>query len=68
MYELIYTYNSDKRNNYSCITWKESFIITNESIVFDSEETLKKICRILKVSRKNLFAIIKQELTKIDIK
>ena len=62
MYELIYTHNCDSRNNNSCSTHTESFLVSGESIVFESNDTLKKVCKILDVSKECLIKELKRRL------
>jgi len=62
MYELIYTHNCDSRNNNSCSTHTESFLVSGNNIFFESDESLKNVCSILDISKNDLIQELKSRL------
>lgn len=62
MFELTYTWNKDERGNNSCVTQSESFLVDGENLIFESDKSFKRICRILGVSGKRLIQELRNRI------
>ena len=58
-YELNYVWNKDLKYNNHCNQLKETFYFDGKDVKFENKNTIKKICYILDLSKKELIKIKK---------
>tara|TARA_R110002012_G_scaffold99757_2_gene237899 strand:- start:323 stop:565 length:243 start_codon:yes stop_codon:yes gene_type:complete len=62
MFDLTYTWNKDSRGNDICSTLTDSFMVKGDDLIFESEKSFKKVCRILGLSKKGLIEELKSRI------